>query len=262
MDDNRKSFLIDTHCHLNHPDYDSDRDAVIERAGEAGVAKIVVLGYDLASSRRAVDLARSDERIKAAIGIHPEAAGEWSNQSRSELIAMADEAGRNIAAWGEVGLDYHWESIPRPTQRQAFTEQLAIAVERDLPLSVHCRDSYSDVLDILGEFPAARAVLHCFTGSLQEAQRAVEKGFSLGVGGIATFKKSDALRRVLAQMPLDCLVLETDSPYLAPQARRGKRNEPAYLSLIADALAPSLGISAEQLAAVASANALRIFGVL
>lgn len=165
-----------------------------------------------------------------------------------------------MAAWGEVGLDYHWESVPRDIQHRVFSDQIEVANSLNLPLVVHCRDAYSDVLDILCRYTLARAVLHCFTGNLDEAQRAVQSGYYLGVGGIATFKKNDALRDVIKQTPIDRILLETDSPYLAPQARRGKRNEPAYTALIADAIAPVVGLDIDELARVTSENASRLFG--
>lgn len=252
--------LTDTHCHLNHSDFDPDCEGVIERARQAGVERIIVAGFDLPSSRRALQLALANEVLQAALGIHPEAAHEWTDAVRDELIALAQSAGSNVAAWGEVGLDYHWESVPRDIQHRVFSDQIEVANSLNLPLVVHCRDAYSDVLDILCRYTLARAVLHCFTGNLDEAQRAVQSGYYLGVGGIATFKKNDALRDVIKQTPIDRILLETDSPYLAPQARRGKRNEPAYTALIADAIAPVVGLDIDELARVTSENASRLFG--
>ena len=252
--------LVDTHCHLNYPDFDLDCDEAINRAREAGVERIVVVGYDLASSRHAINIARAHENIRAAVGIHPEAAHEWTPDARDELTALATHAGPLVVAWGEVGLDYHWESFARDQQRRVFSEQISVANALNLPLSVHCRDAYGDVIDTLITHPGARAVLHCFTGSPEEAERAILAGYYLGVGGIATFKKNDALREIIRRIPIDRILLETDSPYLAPQARRGKRNEPAFTALVAETIAPVVGLTMHEFARVTSENAARLFG--
>ena len=252
--------LTDTHCHLNHSDFDPDCEGAIERARQAGVERIIVAGFDLPSSRRALQLACDYQGVQAALGIQPGAAQEWTDSARDELIAMAHADVANVVAWGEVGLDYYWDSIPRDIQHRVFSDQISIAVSLDLPLVVHGRDAYNDVLDVLSCYPAARGVLHCFTGTLSEARRAVDGGFYLGVGGIATYKKNDALRDIIRQLPIDRILLETDSPYLAPQARRGKRNEPAYTALIAEAIAPVVGLDIDELARVTTENANRLFG--
>ncbi|MDR3710455.1 MAG: TatD family hydrolase [Capsulimonadaceae bacterium] len=253
-------LLVDTHCHINDAAFVSDVDAVIQRARQADVSRLLVVGFDLASSRIAVDLAKRYDGVAAAIGVHPEAAGEWTPSVRAELIALSKDAGAKVAAWGEIGLDYHWQTVPRDVQSRAFTEQIEIAVDLGLPMSVHCRESHDDVIDHLVRFPEARAALHCFTGTSREAAQAIEAGYYLGAGGVATFKKNDALRETLQGVPLERLLLETDSPYLAPQARRGKRNEPAYVALIADALAVVLGVDAGALAKATTKNASRLFG--
>lgn len=254
--------LTDTHCHLNHSDFDADCVEAIQRAREAGVTRLLVIGCDLASSRFAVRLAVDNHDVQAAIGIHPESAGEWSPDVREDLVAVVKQSAPNIVAWGEVGLDYYWDSVSKDVQLRAFEEQIEIAKELSLPLIIHCRDAFSDVLDVLDDHNNPAAVLHCFTGSASEASRAIDDGYYIGVGGIATFKKSDSLREIVRALPLDRILLETDSPYLAPQQRRGKRNEPAYVAYVAETLAPQFGLTMLEFANVTSANADRLFGPL
>lgn len=254
-------MLTDTHCHLNHEDFEADwRDALL-RARAANVRRLLVVGFDLQSSRRAVSLAQMDPDLQAVIGIHPESAGEWSPAAQEELLRLREEAGPKVAAWGEIGLDYHWESVPRQRQQAVFAEQIALAKKIDLPIVIHCRDAYRDTVSILRENSADRVDLHCFTGTWDEAKAALELGYYLGFGGIVTFKKSDDLREVARRTPLDQILLETDSPYLAPQKWRGKRNEPAYITEVARVIADLHGISEDDLAAATTQNANRLFSV-
>ncbi len=255
--------FIDTHCHLNHPDFDGDRAAVRARASEAGVSRLLVIGYDEASSRRAALLA-GDDGLYAAVGIHPEAAGEWGDEAAAHLRALYDDNPVKIVACGEIGLDYHWDTVPRPRQRDAFAAQIAWAasLRPDLPLIIHCRDAQDDVLGVLGESATvAPVVMHCFTGDTAAAQACLGRGYYLGIGGVATFKKSDAVRAAVAHAPLDRLLLETDCPYLAPQARRGRRNEPSYLPSIAQTVADVKNLPLETVAQATTANAVALFGM-
>lgn len=252
-------FLTDSHCHLNAAEFESDRDAVLERARFAGVRRFVVVGCDLASSILAVELAAQNENMKASIGFHPDSAPEWNSNSKSRLLSLAQRHCNCIAAWGETGLDFLRSEFPREIQIQAFDEQAQTARELNLPLIVHCRDVYGEVLDILERRNVNKGVLHCFTGSADEALRAVRLGLMIGAGGIATFKKSEPLRQTLKQIPLESILLETDCPYLAPEGRRGKRNEPLFLAATAQILAPVFGISPEDLARITSENARRLF---
>ena len=252
--------LTDTHCHLNHPDFDDDREEVISRALAAGVERLLVIGYDLASSRFAVEIAKSHDVVQAVIGIHPESAFEWNSQTEEILQSLIDDSAEKVVGWGEIGLDYHWETMDRQHQKQVFVAQLDLARQADLPVVIHCRDAYQDVIDILRDQQFSRAVLHCFTGTMPEAEKAIEIGLFIGVGGIATFKKSDAVREVAKAVPLDRILLETDAPYLAPQQWRGKRNEPAYIESIARLVADVRGITPEQIANATSLNASKLFG--
>lgn len=253
--------LCDTHCHLNLDAYDGDRDTVIARAQEAGVDRFLVIGFDLASSLRAAELA-ARPNLRAAIGIHPESGLEWTAETRDLLAALFHSQPDRIAAYGEIGLDYHWETVPRDRQQAIFQEQIAFAAELSsgLPLIIHCRDAFDDVLAVLRRSKTPNPiVMHCFTGNPRDAEACLELGCYLGIGGVVTYKKSDAVREAVATAPLDRLILETDCPYLAPQPWRGKRNEPAYVTAVAEVVASVRGISAEDLAAATTATADRLF---
>ncbi|BDI28159.1 TatD-related deoxyribonuclease [Capsulimonas corticalis] len=255
--------LFDTHCHLNHPDYDDDREEVAARARSAGVSAMLTIGYDMPSSRRAAALTAMDG-VYAAIGVHPESAKEWTPESQSELRGFWDASQNRVAAYGEIGLDYHWDTQPRDHQQQVFAEQIAFAASLDprLPLIIHCRDAQDDVLRILRESATpAPVVMHCFTGDTDTARACLDAGCWLGIGGVATYKKSDALRVAIAYAPLDRLLLETDCPYLAPQRWRGKRNEPSYLTAVAAIVADARGISPEDVAQATTHNARFVFRV-
>jgi TatD DNase family protein len=253
--------FVDTHCHLNHPNFDADRQDVLARAETARVTRLLCIGYDRASSRRAAELT-ADARIYAAIGIHPESADEWSEDTAAEMTALY--ANGKVAAYGEIGLDYHWDTVPREAQQKAFAAQIVFAqtLRPTLPLIIHNRDALTDVLAILNHSETkAPVVMHCFTGDVSEAQAILDAGHWLGIGGVATFKRSEAVREAIAFAPMERLLLETDCPYLAPQFQRGRRNEPSYLPAIAETLAAVKGISIEEVASVTSANARSLFGL-
>lgn len=256
--------LIDTHCHLNHPDFDEDRDSVRERAHNAGITQLLCIGYDLTSSQRASELTRWSE-IYAAIGIHPEAAYEWNAEAQEEMCRLYLRG--KVAAYGEIGLDYHWETVPKEKQKEVFREQIDFAqlLPSDgprLPLIIHNRDALTDTLAILKESDTtAPIVMHCFTGNTEAAHACLEAGCFLGIGGVATFKKSDDLRAAIAFAPLDRLLLETDCPYLAPQFRRGRRNEPSYLPAVAETVAAVKGMTVEKIAEVTTETARKLLGM-
>ena len=255
--------LVDTHCHLNHADFDADRDAVRARAAAAGVRRLLCIGYDRASSRRALDLA-DGAAVWAAVGVHPESAGEWGADAAGEMAALYAEGAGRVAAWGEIGLDYHWDTVPRARQREVFAAQITLArsLSPALPLIIHNREALDDILGVLRESGTpAPVVMHCFTGGVEDARRCLDAGCFLGIGGVATFKKSDALRAAVAWAPADRLLLETDCPYLAPPPHRGRRNEPSYLPAVAQAVAAARGLSVEEVAALTTANARALFGL-
>jgi len=253
-------YLTDTHCHLNHEQFEPDCADAVARAIDANVRRMLVVGYDLESSLRAVTQAARYPEIEAVIGIHPEAAALTDPESVfAQLTKIAQTTSSRVVAWGEIGLDYYWKDVPRVVQLRTFLAQVALAEHLALPVVIHCRDAYSDLLDILVDHPTLRAELHCFTGTRDEADRAISQGLYLGAGGIATYKKSEDLRATLAAVPIDRILLETDSPYLAPQAHRGKRNEPAYIVDSATVLADLRAITVDELASITTANAERFF---
>lgn len=256
--------LIDTHCHLNHEDFAGDWADARDRAAAAGVTRLLCIGYDLASSHRAAQLAAQNHGMYAAIGIHPEAAAEWSAETAEALAALFRHSAGKIAAYGEIGLDYHWDTVPRSRQGEVFAAQIAFAqtLGPALPLIIHNRDALADILGVLKSLETpAPVVMHCFTGDTDAARRCLDAGCFLGIGGVASFKKSDAVREAIAYAPLERLLLETDCPYLAPQGKRGRRNEPSYLPAIAETVAAAKNIPLAGVAAVTTATAQALFGM-
>ena len=230
--------LIDTHCHLNFTSYDDDRAEVLARARDAGVKHIIIPAIDLPSCDQAIELADQHEGVYAAAGIHPNSCRNFAPSHIDQLRARAGQP--NIVAIGEIGLDYHWDKCPKPIQHRALEAQLELAAELELPVILHNREASGDLMAMLAAWaPHAPSslrgrlgVLHSFSASLEVAWRAIELGFSIGFTGPVTYKKAEDLRAIAACLPLDRMLIETDGPFLAPQARRGKRNEPAYLPFI------------------------------
>lgn len=247
------SVCFDSHCHLQDPSFDPDRDEVLARAWEAGVREIVVIGSDpeSAAAARALSDESAGRETRPALwftaGLHPHEASRWSPDTRRAVEAELD---RGAVAVGEIGLDHHYDNSPRVLQRIAFADQLTMARERDLPAVVHSRDAEGDTMQILDDsgISPARVVLHCFTGSAEMLRGAVERGVFVSFSGIATFGSFDAARLVPA-VPAERLLVETDAPYLAPVPHRGRRNEPAFLPATIAALADRRGVSATELAA-------------
>jgi TatD DNase family protein len=252
---------FETHCHLNHADFAADYGEVLGRARTAGLSELLIVGYDLPSSRRAVELARPEAGIYAAVGVHPHAAETWGSAAEAELRTLADAPG--TVAIGEIGLDFYRDLSPREAQYTAFRAQLELATELRLPFIVHTRESVTPSLDVLEPYCRAgvRGIMHCWSGTLEESRRARELGLLLGVGGVLTYKSAGALQEVVADSSLDDLVLETDCPYLTPVPYRGGRNEPSYLPLVAQRLAQIKGVSVEQVAGATRANALGRLGL-
>lgn len=256
-------LLIDTHCHLDEDAFAVDRDAVVARARDAGVAAMITIGTTLASSRRAVELAQTYPAVYAAVGIQPNYAAEAQPGDFEQIAALA--AASKVVAIGETGLDRYWDYAPLDVQRGYFRRHIELARQTGLPFVVHCRDAEADVL---AELRAAahsggplRGVMHSFSGDADTARQCLELGLYISFAGMLTFKKSDALRAVAAQVPLERLLVETDAPYLAPAPRRGKRNEPAYLCHTLDCLAELHGLSSQELAARTTANARQLFSL-
>ena len=237
-------ILVDTHAHLDFGQFDADREAVIRRATQAGVAAIVNVGTDPASSRRAVQLADQHEMIYAAVGMHPHDARRLDGAALAELRDLAQS--RRVVAVGEMGLDYYRDRSPRDVQRRAFQAQLAWAAKLDKPVIVHDRDAHQDIIHILADWAgkvnspslAGRlGVLHTFSGDLAMARRAIELGFYISISGPVTFKNAQRLHTLVRALPLDRLLVETDCPFLTAHPHRGERNEPGYVRLVAEAIA-------------------------
>ena len=252
-------FLTDTHAHLDFPQFDSDREEAIERALAAGVGIIINVGADLASSRRAVALAEAHPQIYAAVGVHPHDAKTLTEEVLTELRELARHP--QVVAIGEIGLDFYRDLSPRDVQRQAFERQLALARELDKPVIIHDREAHAEVMDTLRRWQGLRGVLHCFSGGLEMARRAVELGFYISIAGPVTFKNARRLPEIVRQLPLERLLIETDCPYLAPHPHRGERNEPAYVRLVAEAVAEIKGLPLEEVARVTTANTQTLFGL-
>lgn len=250
---------VDTHVHLYASEYDSDRAEVIQRALRAGVGRMFMPNIDASSVERMLEVAAQwPEHCFAMMGLHPcSVDGRW----QTELDQVAAWLGRHpFCAVGEIGLDLHWDDTWFVQQKEAFKHQVLWAMELDLPVIIHTRKTIAHVLDLLETIADSRlyGIMHCFTGTVEEAQRAIALGLKLGIGGVLTFKNSK-LDRVVAQLAVDHLVLETDGPYLAPVPWRGKRNESSYIPLIGRKLAEVLGLDVEVVAQVTSDNAAAIF---
>ena len=259
-------MFIDSHCHIDGPEYDADREEVIARAREAGVKTMLNVGTGDPHSGaidRAVDLAEKHEGIYAAVGVHPHDAKLFDDAAELHLLDLARQSPR-VIAWGEIGLDYHYEHSPRDVQREVFRRQLRLARELNLPVVIHSREADDDTITILREVLTGYqrgGVLHCFGGSLAMAQDAIELGFFISFAGNLTFRKAEDLREVARQLPLDRLLIETDCPYLTPVPFRGRRNEPAHVIETAGCLAEIHGKDVEEIGPVTSENFVRLFGV-
>ncbi|MFH0777472.1 MAG: TatD family hydrolase [Candidatus Eisenbacteria bacterium] len=252
--------MVDTHVHLLSRQFHRDRNQVIARAFETGNEFLVEAATDLVTSEEAVKLAQSFDRIYASVGVHPHDARTVNEKVISQMERLAEAPG--VVAIGEVGLDYYRNLSPRDVQRRVFAEFIALARKKKLPLIVHVRAAHEDALEILEKESASEVggVLHCFSGDLALAERALRLGFLLGFGGTITYEGSQS-RRTVAALPLDSLVLETDCPYLTPVPHRGKRNEPAYVSLVLDALAALKRMPRDEVDKVTTSNARELFRI-
>lgn len=252
--------IIDTHCHLDFPAFDEDRDAVFERASQAGVVGFILIGIHPESWASTREIACQRRDVWRAAGLHPNSAAElWSD---ALLAKLRDEAsGGEIVAIGETGIDLYRSKESIDIQAEAFRAQLRLAKSLDLPIVIHQRDAEQEVLDILRGEGGAHGVLHCFGSDWQFASACLDLGLHLGIGGVATFKRSDATRQAIAKCPADRLLLETDAPFLAPQRHRGKRNEPAYLREVVEVIAAARGQSQEEVEEFTTSNARALFGL-
>ena len=253
-------MLVDSHCHLDFPDFDEDRDAVLDRARAAGVETIVTISTRVARFPQLRALVERYPQLYCSVGTHPHNAAEEPDVTTEDLVRLA--ADPTVVAIGEAGLDYHYDNAPRDAQWTSFLRHIAAARETQLPLVIHAREADQDIGDILeaesgkGAFPA---ILHCFSSGPELARRGVGLGLYVSFSGILTFKRSEELREIAAEIPLERLLVETDAPYLAPVPHRGRRNEPAYVAETAKVLAEVKGISAEALARATTDNFYKIF---
>ena len=253
-------MLFDTHCHLDTHSFDADREAVFTRALAAGVSRFLNPAYDLASSRRAVALAQTRADLVASVGVHPNDSAAFDDATADTLRELSGQ--RGVVAIGEIGLDYHWQTVPHERQKIAFVRQLELARERNLPVIIHSREAMDDTLDILErEFAGRPLVLHSFAGDVSQLRRALDYGFYIGVSGPVTYPSAAQTREVVRAVPLDRLLLETDAPYLTPQRHRGKRNEPAYVRLVAEKVADVREMLLTEIAALTMDNARRLFSI-
>jgi len=256
---------LDSHCHLTADRFDEDREAVLERCFATDVQELVSIGsgYGIRGNADAIELAESDPRIWATVGVHPHEAGDLDDENRAAIRTWLKHD--RVVALGECGLDYHYMNSPRETQRAVFAEQVALARELDMPVSIHVRgeepNAYEELLEIwIAEGRGAlQGVLHCYSGTLDFARRALEHGFYVSFSGIVTFKKSEALRETARGLPLERLMVETDAPFLAPQGHRGRRNEPAWVSVVGETLARLHQLPVEAVAEQTTRNARRFY---
>jgi TatD DNase family protein len=257
-------MFIDSHCHIDGPEYDADREEVIGRARDAGVLTMLNVGTGDPNSsafERAVELAEKHSEIYAAVGVHPHDAKLFDDAAEQRLLELVRQSKR-VIAWGEIGLDYHYDHSPRDTQRDVFRRQLRLAREQNLPVVIHSRNADDDTIAILKEETTGNeraGVLHCFGGSLAMAREAITLGFFISFAGNLTFKKAEDLREVARQLPLGRLLIETDCPYLTPVPFRGKRNEPARVVETARFLASLHSTELEEIGRITSENFATLF---
>ncbi|MEO8436604.1 MAG: TatD family hydrolase [Pyrinomonadaceae bacterium] len=259
-------MFVDSHAHIDGAEYDADRDEVIARAREAGVVAILNVGTgdpNAGGFERAIELAEQHQDIYAAIGVHPHDARLFDDGAEETLRRLISGSKR-VVAWGEIGLDYHYDNSPRDVQGDVFRRQLRVAQEFSLPLIIHSREADDDTINILREELTGYdrgGVLHCFGGTMTMAQSAIELGFYISFAGVVTFKNAKDLREVARRLPLDRLLIETDCPYLTPVPFRGKRNEPARVVEVARCLAELHGMEIEEMGRITSQNFSQLFQV-
>ena len=253
-------MLFDTHAHMDDRAFDDDRGELLSRLPEAGIGLLMNPGCSLASSRAACALAKEYDYIYAAVGSHPDAAAEVSPEVLEAYRALVRENPK-VKAIGEIGLDYHYEDVPRAIQKEAFRAQMALAAELDLPVIVHEREAHADGIAIVREFPTVTGVFHCYSGSQEMAKELVSLGWYIGFTGVLTFKNARKALEVAAALPLDRIVLETDCPYMSPEPFRGKRNDPGKLYRMAQALAALRGLSEEDVQRLTLENGRRLYRI-
>jgi TatD DNase family protein len=254
--------LIDSHAHIDFPQFAEDREAMLARARAAGVTKLLAIGTGPGPQKldAAIPYAEQHEWIYTSVGIHPHEAKDVTQQHLDQLAALARHP--KVIAWGEIGLDYFYDHSPRDAQRRVFRDQMALAREAKLPIVIHCREAWSDCLAMTEQewkSSGLGGILHCFSGTLEDARRGLDMGFLISFAGNSTYPKAQNLRDVAKDLPIEKILIETDSPYLAPQPYRGKRNEPAYVAEVARTLATVRNLGTEEIAAATADNFRRLF---
>ncbi|HEY2547586.1 MAG TPA: TatD family hydrolase [Candidatus Acidoferrum sp.] len=254
--------MIDSHAHIDDSRFDDDREAMLERARAAGVTTLLAIGTGPGPEKldAALPFAEAFEWIYTTVGIHPHEAKDVTPRHLDELARLARHP--KVIAWGEIGLDYFYDHSPRDVQERVFREQMELAATAKLPIIIHCRDAWADCLRVIEEVwrpTGLGGILHCFTSTLEDARRGMEMGFLISFAGNSTYPKTQNLRDIAKALPLENILIETDAPYLAPQAYRGKRNEPAYVAEVACMLASVRDLRAEEFAARTAGNFRRFF---
>ena len=251
-------MFIDSHAHIQLSQFDRDRDAVLKRAHEVSVSHILVIGFDMETSLGAVELAEQHTHIYATVGMHPHDAKDLTDDTLKTFRELA--AHPQVIALGEIGLDYYRNRSPRPVQKEAFEKQLDLAEEVQMPIVIHNRDAYMDILPILeARHGKIQGVLHCFTGDVELMHRSLDLDFHIGIGGIVTYPNAKEVQAVAREVPADKLLIETDCPWLTPQFRRGKRNEPAYVRAVAEKIAELRGATIETIGDITTQNFQKLF---
>ncbi|MCG3172067.1 MAG: Tat-linked quality control protein TatD [Myxococcota bacterium] len=255
--------LFDTHCHLDFESYNEDRQQVIDRARAAGVRHMLTIGSGrgIDSASAALEIARREDGIFCSVGLHPHDAAIFNDEVWARLRELSEDD--LVVAIGETGLDFFYDNSPRDKQYEAFEKQIALALERDLPIIIHSRDAFEETHRMLREHGKGRlrGVIHCFTYGKQEALSFLDLGFKLSIPGIITFRNADMLREAVKAVPMESLVIETDSPFLAPIPHRGKRNEPSYVRRVAESIAELKKLSVDDVARITTRNGLEMFGL-
>ena len=253
-------MLIDSHAHLDVDEFSQDLNEVIDRARQEGVTGIITVGVDLNSSIKAVEIANKYEGIYAGVGFHPHNAKKIKEDHIKELISLASD--KKVVALGEIGLDFFKNYSPAEIQKEIFLEQLQIAAELGLPVIIHDRDAHEEVLSILEEMAKKyklQGVIHCFSGDVELAKKFIQIGFYISIPGTVTYKKASKIRRVVSEISLEHMLIETDSPFLTPYQKRGQRNEPAFVKFVAQEISLIKGVSFESVAEKTSANTKKLF---
>ncbi|MCI5484884.1 MAG: TatD family hydrolase [Clostridiales bacterium] len=253
-------MIFDTHAHMDDRAFDQDRDSLLSRLPEEGIALLMNPGCSLASSQAAVSLSNQYSYIYAAVGSHPDAADEVNDGVLEQYRALCRDNPK-VKAIGEIGLDYHYEDIPRGIQKRSFRAQMGLARELGLPVIVHEREAHEDGMKIVEEFPSVTGVFHCYSGSLEMAKWLIERGWYIGFGGVLTFKNARKALEVAGNIPLERIVLETDCPYMAPEPFRGRRNDPGKLYRVAEKLAQLRGMTVEEVQAITLENGKALYRI-